>query len=69
MENLNIKDKQQKCKHCHSSCGGIYFLGFIGAAIYFIQQATSFWIGVVCILKAFVWPAFLIYGLLNFLKI
>jgi hypothetical protein len=39
----------------------VYGLGFIGAAIYFISQATSFWMGVLGFLKAIVWPAFLVY--------
>ena len=46
----------------------IYGLAFIGALIYFIQHATSFWIGVIGFLKALVWPAVLIYKLLEFLK-
>lgn len=41
--------------------GAIYGLGFIGAAIYFISTATSFWIGVLGFLKAIVWPVFLVY--------
>ena len=36
-------------------------MGFIGAAIYFISQATSFWIGALGFLKAFIWPVLLIY--------
>jgi len=49
---------------CHGS-GGVYFLGFIGAAVYYIQAATGFWNGVLGVLKAIVWPAFLIYKLLG----
>ncbi|MEK6926598.1 MAG: hypothetical protein AABW50_04945 [Nanoarchaeota archaeon] len=45
--------------------GGIYGLGFIGAAIYYIQQATGFWSGIIGILKALVWPAFIVYKLLG----
>ncbi len=41
----------------------IYGLGFIGAAVFFISQATGFWNGVVGFLKAIVWPAFLVYEL------
>lgn len=52
--------------HCHSG-SAVYGLGFIGAAIYFISQATSFWIGVLGFLKALVWPAYLVYGLLKLL--
>lgn len=46
-------------------CGAVYGLGFIGAAIYFISQATGFWMGVLGFLKALVWPAFLIYEALQ----
>jgi len=53
------------CWHCHTSKGGIYGLGFIGAAIYYISTATSFWIGVLGILKAIIWPAIVVYGALK----
>jgi len=46
----------------------VYFWGFIGAVVYYIQHATSFGMGVLGFLKALVWPAFLIYNLLEFLK-
>jgi hypothetical protein len=45
--------------------GGIYGLAFIGAAVYFIGQASTFWLGVLGFLKALVWPAFLVWGLLK----
>ena len=54
--------------HDGAGSGVIYGLGLIGAAIYFIQQATTFGEGVLGILKAIVWPAFLIYKLFGFLK-
>jgi amino acid permease len=47
--------------------GAIYGLGFIGAVVYFIVHATSFWMGVLGFLKALVWPAFLVYGLFKFI--
>ncbi len=49
--------------------GGIYGLAFIGALVYFIQQATSFWMGVLGFFKAIFWPAVLIYKLLEYLKV
>lgn len=52
----------------HVASSGLYGLGFIGAAIYFIQHADSFWVGVLGVLKAMVWPAMLVYKLLEFLK-
>ncbi len=65
---MDVKTVGDKCKmnHCHSG-NAVYGLGFIGAAIYYISTATSFWIGVLGVLKAIVWPAFLVYGLLKFL--
>lgn len=49
--------------------GGIYFFGFIGAAIYFIGNAPTFGSGFIGFLKAIVWPGFLVHGLLQFLKL
>jgi len=46
----------------------VYGLGFVGALVYFIQTATSFWIGVIGFFKALFWPAFLVYYLLEYLK-
>lgn len=51
------------------SAGAVYGLGLIGAAVYFISQAASIGAGVVGFLKAIVWPAFLVYELLNFLSV
>jgi len=45
--------------------GAVYALGVIGAAIYYIQHATGFWNGVLGLLKALVWPAFVVYSLLG----
>lgn len=56
-----------RCK-CNSGCGGaIYGLGFIGALIYYISMAKGFWMGVLGVLKAIVWPGMLVYNLLKFL--
>jgi hypothetical protein len=64
-----VKKKKNVKAYCSSSkCGGCgYFLGFLGAAIYYIQTATGFWIGVLGVLKAIVWPAFLVYEVLKYL--
>ncbi|MDD3805999.1 MAG: hypothetical protein PHD91_00200 [bacterium] len=39
----------------------VYGLGFIGAVIYYLVHAGTFWAGVLGILKAIVWPAILVY--------
>lgn len=43
----------------------VYGLGFLGAAVYFVGSATGFWMGVLGILKAMVWPALLVYKVLE----
>ena len=66
-----MKQKINICKrHFKGSCekgGGIYCLGFIGAAIYYISTASGFWVGVLGFLKAIVWPVFLVLEALKFL--
>ena len=49
-------------------CGGCaYFLGFIGAAIYYISSTEGFWMGVLGVLKAIIWPLFLVWKLMQFI--
>lgn len=50
------------------SGGAVYGLGFIGAAIYYLTHAETFWMGVIGILKAIVWPAFVVYKALGILN-
>ncbi|HEY5474103.1 MAG TPA: hypothetical protein VIK32_13060 [Candidatus Limnocylindrales bacterium] len=47
--------------------GAVYGLGLIGALVYYIQSATSFWDGAYGVFQALVWPAYFVYGLLHFL--
>jgi hypothetical protein len=49
------------------TAGGLYCLGFLGSAIYYISTATGFWNGVLGFLKAIVWPVFLVYEVMKFL--
>lgn len=56
-------------RNMHGSGGATYCLGFIGAAVYFISNATSFWIGVLGFLKAIVWPGILVFELMSYLNL
>lgn len=56
---------RDKVVHHSTSSNAVYGLGFIGAAVYWIMQATGLWMGVVGFLKALVWPAFLVYEALK----
>lgn len=50
------------------SGGAFYGLGFIGALIYYVTTAPDLVGIVVGILKAIVWPAFLVFELMKYLK-
>lgn len=45
----------------------VYGLGFIGAAIFYISNSTTFLMGLLGFLKAIVWPAFMVYEAFKFL--
>jgi len=63
-----IKNRNNSKGKDNGLVGGIYGMAFIGAAIYFIQHATTFWLGVLGLIKSLLWPAVLVYNLLEFLK-
>lgn len=46
----------------------VYGLGLIGALIFYVQQAHGLWSFIVALLKALVWPAFVVYDLIKFLS-
>ena len=46
----------------------VYGLGLIGAWVYYISHASTFWLGVLGIIKGIFWPAMLVYELLKYLK-
>ena len=68
-ENDSSKQPIKESKKMKNSSSGIagaaYFMAFIGAAVFYIQQAATFGAGVIGFLKALVWPAFLVYELLQ----
>jgi hypothetical protein len=47
---------------------GIYGLAALGALVYYVKTATSFWMGALGVLKAILWPAVLMYKILDLLK-
>ena len=71
-EKCKCDSESCKCMHKsgmhHGAHGGgeaVYGLGLIGALIYFIQNASGFWVGVVGVLEAIVWPVIVVYKLLE----
>ncbi len=58
----------EKVVNNNGAFGGVYFLAFVGAAIYYIQQDDSLWGWIVGIFKAVVWPAFIMFEVLKLLQ-
>lgn len=59
-------DKKEK-KSGSSEGGGsmLYFVGFIGALVYYWQAADGFWAVITGFFKALVWPGIVVYKLLE----
>jgi hypothetical protein len=71
LEDTMTKNNTQKVKVVNPAApfGGMYFLSFIGAAVHFVDQSAGFWEFILAILKALVWPAFLINQVFDLLRI
>lgn len=48
------------------AAGFALFVSFVGAAVYFVNQVDGFWNIIVALVKAAVWPAILIYNVLQY---
>jgi hypothetical protein len=69
-ENLHGHISRKRHAAKAGRAGGIWFLGFIGALVYYLHvHSGTFWLVIVAFLKAIVWPAFLVYHLLLFLRV
>lgn len=66
-DKVDCKEKKTFNRKGNAPSGAVYCLGFIGAAIFYISIAPTFWVGVLGFLKAIVWPVFLVLEALKFL--
>jgi hypothetical protein len=65
---IEHEHRRQKVIRQGGASEAVYGLGLIGAWVYYISHATTFWIGVLGIFKGIFWPAILVYELLKFLN-
>lgn len=56
--------KHEKMKNKDNG-GMLYFTGFVGALVYNMQAAVGFGAVVTGLLKAMIWPAYIVYKLLE----
>lgn len=65
------KEWAKECKNnkkystSHGTAGALYFVGFVGALVYWMQAAVGFGAVITGILKSIVWPAYIVYKLLE----
>jgi hypothetical protein len=60
------KQHKSKVAYQRGASEAVYGLGLIGAMVYYIGHAATFWLGVLGFLKALVWPALLVYEALKY---
>jgi hypothetical protein len=61
-------ERRQRTRTFGTGGGAVYGLGLIGALVWFWQQASGFGAHIVGVLKALVWPAFLVYDAFQALR-
>lgn len=59
-----MSDRKVKVDGGTGQLGFIFFVCYIGALVYFIDNANGFWEVVFAFFQAIVWPAFLVYNAL-----
>lgn len=66
---IMAKAYRKTMMHKGGSFGGFYCLGFIGAAVHFVGNVDGFGNIIAAVLKALVWPAFLINKIFDVLNV
>jgi hypothetical protein len=63
------KQENQKTKIIRQggASEAVYGLGLIGALVYYIGHAATFWLGLLGVCKAIVWPAMLVFEALKYM--
>lgn len=59
------KQESKKNTAAHGTGGAVYGLGLVGSLVYWLQAAAGFGAVVTGILKSIVWPAYIVYKLLE----
>jgi hypothetical protein len=63
------RNERIKVMSDHGPLGWVLFMAYIGAAVYFYQLDPGFWGFFLALLKAAVWPAFVLYEVLKLLAV
>ena len=66
---MSKNDKAVKIINNHGPLGWVLFTAYIGAVVYFFHLSPTFWGFVLALLKAAVWPAYVLYEVLGLLQV
>lgn len=66
-----VKEKVGKVKvvNQENAAGYVFFVAWIGALVYFVQQSEGFGGFIVAVLKSLVWPAYVLHAVLGLLNL
>lgn len=65
--NVKIKSSSKQTVAQHGPGGYVLFMAWVGALFYFVDKADGLWQVIVAFFQACVWPAYLLYHLLQVL--
>lgn len=70
---MELKSSDQEVRKRRATYKGgasdaVYGFGLIGAWVYYLSHAATFWLGILGIFKGIFWPAILVYELLKYLN-
>ncbi len=60
--------RKRRATYKGGASDAVYGFGLIGAWVYYLSHATTFWLGILGIFKGIFWPAILVYELLKYLN-
>jgi len=64
-----MKEKSTKVIYKGAPFGGVYLVTYVGAAVYFVQRSTGLFGFIWALLKAMVWPGFVVHNVLVLLRV
>ena len=68
-ETKSNEQEERKSRRMYRGGGSdaVYGIGLIGAWVYYVSHATTFWMGALGLFKGIVWPAMLVYEVMKYL--
>lgn len=66
---MSNNETATKIINTHGPSGFIFFVAYIGAAVYFVQLSSGFWGFILALIKAAAWPGIVVFNVLESFKV